>query len=362
MTPIRTSIPWPAYAVAILIALGAAVPAVAGMNEGLRALFAGDNAVARAEFEPLAAGGVLRAAFWLGRMAADGRGGDRDLARARALILRAAEGGDVKAQAYLGRAARDGTLGPADPVAAARWLRRAAAGGDPAAARALAPLYAGGTDDDADSVAARLKQAAEDGDPEAQWLLAELHTVGQGVTWDFVASRRGFERAAAAGHVIALARRGDLAHEGHGGMPDPASAVDWHGQAAAAGNGQGLFGLGRAYLRGDGIDPDSGVAFLLFVLADSVGHIKAKEGIAYIVTDPGSSSIAFGESWPEMSEPFLRLLAQYGADSDTRADADRRLRAFFETARDDPKGLVARLLEEIDGDAAAPDLAMPLPN
>jgi TPR repeat protein len=362
MTRNRSVIRRAVHTFVILVSLGTAAPAVAGMSEGLRALFAGDHATARAEFEPLAEDGVLRAAFWLGRMEAEGRGGDPNPARGRDLIHHAAEGGDIKAQGFLGRAARDGTLGPADPAAAARWLRRAAAGGDAAAARALAALYAGGMADDADAVARRLKQKAAEGDPEAQWLLGELHAIGQGVAWDFDASRGWFELAAAQGHVIAMARRGDYIYEGLGGTPDPAAATEWYGKAAAAGNGHGLFGLGRAYLGGHDVDRDAGTAFNLFVLADAVGHIRAKNGIVEIGPDDLSADIASGAWRSKAPVPISQLLSRYGIDADWLAEAEQRLRAFFETALEDDKDPAARLFEEIEADEAAPDLATPLPD
>jgi TPR repeat protein len=86
----------------LLLLVGLAAPASAGMEEGVAAYQRGDYATAIREFKPLAGKGDAKAQFHLGEIHGQGRGVKRDLEEAARWYRQAAMQGHGEAQAVLG--------------------------------------------------------------------------------------------------------------------------------------------------------------------------------------------------------------------------------------------------------------------
>ena len=152
-----------AAAVAILVLFGAPGAALAGFDEGLAAVEAGDYAAALAEFTPLA------------------------------------EGGDSEAQYQLAILHNEGLGTARDEDEAARWFRMAADQGLAQAQLSLGQMYAYGQGVEYDSVEAVVwyRRAAEQGLAEAQVALADSYAYGDGVVMDMVHAHKWLNLAAA---------------------------------------------------------------------------------------------------------------------------------------------------------------------
>jgi uncharacterized protein len=135
----------PPFMLAVVMVL--AVPTVPAWSDGYddanRLYWAGKVEEAWAGMIPLAEGGDARAQFWVGSRYIDGRGTQRNDARAVDWITKAAEGGNAQAQFNLGVFYRDGMRGVTkDLVAAKKWLGLSAAQGYAPAKSELSTLTA----------------------------------------------------------------------------------------------------------------------------------------------------------------------------------------------------------------------------
>lgn len=76
--------------------------------------------------------------------------------------------------------------------------------------------------------------AAEQGDPEAQTIVGEIYERGFGTSPDYAAAAQWYRRAAEAGSRQAQVNLGFLFERGLGTEPDPAAAVEWYRRAAGS--------------------------------------------------------------------------------------------------------------------------------
>lgn len=153
-----------AAAVAILVLFGARGVALAGFDEGLAAVEAGDYAAALGEFTPLAEAGDSEAQYQLAILHKDGLGTARDDDEAARLYRMAADQELSAAQLGLGQMYAYGQGVDYDAVEAVVWYRR----------------------------------AAEQGLAEAQVLLGMSYAYGDGVVMDMVHAHKWLNLAAAA--------------------------------------------------------------------------------------------------------------------------------------------------------------------
>jgi TPR repeat protein len=108
---------------AILLALAAIAPAVAGtLQDGMAALGRDDDVTAARILLPLAEGGDARAQAALGYMFANGRGVPQDYIESAHWYRRASEQGDANAQYRLGLMYDKGQGLPQDYVEAYKWV------------------------------------------------------------------------------------------------------------------------------------------------------------------------------------------------------------------------------------------------
>lgn len=133
-----------ATALAVLVAIGLAYSAEAGLDEGLAAHRRGDYQTAFRELLPLAEQGVAEAQFGVGVMYSDGQGVAKNPSEAVKWFRRAAEQGLDRAQLSLANMYYLGQEVPGNPVEAVKWYRRAAEQGHPQAQFSLASMYSAG--------------------------------------------------------------------------------------------------------------------------------------------------------------------------------------------------------------------------
>ena len=193
-----------------LLALGlavAALPAAAATpyEQGQAAAAAGDY---QAAIEAYRAGMLAddpQSTTALAGLYFQGKGVDRDAARAESLLLEAAAGGYDTAAFLLARLYAGGGLGTANPERAEHLLRGLAGKGYPAAALELSMLlYEHGKGEKAATEAAEFaEQAARAGMPDAQYHYGMLFRRGHGVPqsddqaylWVFMSAQAGFANA-----------------------------------------------------------------------------------------------------------------------------------------------------------------------
>jgi uncharacterized protein len=184
------------------VLIAAAVPAHAGLKQGLAAHDSADYATARKELLPLAEQGNAQAQYRLGKMANLGQGL------------------------------------PPDKKEAARWFHLAAQQGLAAAQGALGYLclVGEGVSQNNDLALQWTRRAALQGDATAQFNLSVMHGEPFGIKKDPVESLKWLRKAADQRHVGAMNTLGSIYEKGQGGArPNPVLAYVLF--AASAGKG-----------------------------------------------------------------------------------------------------------------------------
>lgn len=302
------------------------------LNRAKAALHGGRYADAKAGFERLAQAGNPDAQFYLGRMAAGGMGGPKDIAAATAWFRRAAEQGHAESQARLGSHYFLGTGGLARSYPeAARWSRLAADQGHGGAAYNLAKLYhKGGEGLAADPAEAQkwgkiaiakgfpdpfkdapsgpkhtatalavfaegqkhykagdmtraveaFRRCADMGDAACQLQLGWHHDVGKGVPRSDPEAVRWYRAAAEQNHRVAQYNLGNMHQLGRGVPKSCRAAVEWYARSSMHNYPAGLYGLGRMYQFGFAVKEDRPKAHALYRQAAALGDHKAREALA----------------------------------------------------------------------------------
>jgi TPR repeat protein len=180
-----------------------ALPAHAGLNQGLMAYDKADYATARKELMPLAEQGHAQAQFRLGKMANLGQGLPPDKKEAAKWFHLAAEQGLAAAQGALGYLCLVGDGVSQNNDLALKWTRK----------------------------------AALQGDATAQFNLSVMHGEQFGIKKDPVESLKWLRKAADQRHVEALNTLGSIHEKGKdGARPNPVFAYVLFAAAAEKGN------------------------------------------------------------------------------------------------------------------------------
>jgi TPR repeat protein len=188
-------------------------------------------------------------------------------------LTEAANQGYVPAEYELGRIYLYGRGVPADYAQALVWERKAAEQGDARAQRDLAFMYERGFGVAADPAQAAEwnRKAAAQGNAEAQLHLAKALDEGAGVNKDAEEARKWYSKAARQEQPAAqMELAGEAA--GQGNCP---VAVHWYEEAAAHGQTQAMYELGRLYSSKCG--PDRDQAFKWFSIGAKFGSAQSKE-------------------------------------------------------------------------------------
>ncbi len=243
-----------------------------------------DSAPLRRLYEAVDAGNADDE-FALGVLHRDGKGIEKDLARARDLFQRAAGKGHASAQVALGYLYATGNGVSSDPVEALRWYRLAADKGDATGRYNVGTKYDQGLGCPQDSAEAFrwYSLAAEQGLAPAQYNVANMLNTGQGVAEDVDAALGWFRRAA--DQFLAAAQYGlaQMHEEGRGTPRDPVQAVHWFGLAAKQGLPEAQHNLGLKYYLGEGVPKDLEQAAGWFQEAASRGHQGSAQNLQVLV-------------------------------------------------------------------------------
>ncbi|HKU19313.1 MAG TPA: bifunctional trypsin-like peptidase domain-containing/SEL1-like repeat protein, partial [Candidatus Saccharimonadales bacterium] len=252
------------------------------MQEGIRALQAGDYSTALALFEPLAMQGNAEAQYQLGGMYALGQGVPLDHARYLAWTRKAAEQGYAPAQSSLGLEYEVGVNGfQRDYAKAVVWFRKAAKQGDVIAQDNLGDLYENGhgVPQDYRQAIAWYRKAAAKGDAEAQESLGDMYANGQGESRDYAQAASWYGKAAQQPvlGMVAQIKLGELYQAGLG-VPQSYQEAAWlYREAVQNGSlGWAQCDLGLSYEMGQGVPQNFVVAYALFnyVSAFELSHVK----------------------------------------------------------------------------------------
>jgi len=187
-------------------------------------------------------------------------------------LTEAANQGYAPAEYELGRIYLYGRGVPADYAKALIWERKAAEQSDARAQRDLAFMYERGFGVAADPAQAAEwnRKAAAQGNAEAQLHLAKALDEGAGVSKDAGEAHRWYAQAARQEQPAAQL---ELAREaaGQGNCP---VAVHWYEEAAAHGQAQAMYELGKLYSSKCG--PDRERAFTWFTIGAKFGSQESK--------------------------------------------------------------------------------------
>lgn len=291
--------------------------AAATIEEGRKAILAGDYDKALQLFRPLAEAGEAEAQVGMAFAYYDGLGVPQDHAQALAWFTKAAEQGHALAANNLGYMHRNGQGGvPASDAEAAIWFRK----------------------------------AAEGGDDNGQVNYAEMLEKGLGVPHDVAQALDWYRKAAAQGHETAQAAVARLEAAGAGtttagptSADDPLAAFNagdyalaaklWRAQADQ-GDSEAQFGLAYLYEQGLGVAKDPEQAVLLYRRAADQGHTMAQNNLA--VMHEAGTGVA--QDHAEAAH-WYRKAAEQGY-----ALAQRNLAQMYETGRGVPADLDQALL------------------
>lgn len=192
--------------IAALVFGGVAVPAAAGIQEGLDALDAGNVAEAASEFQQSFQDGDGDGAFYLGRLFEFGLGAEKDMNRAANLYAAAAQAGSVSAMNRLGLLYLEGTTLLKDyNLARVNFCNAADTGDQNGLLNCALMLRDGrGGEVDAAGAATRLQGAADQGNIAAKNILATMVLAGEGVEADQGRAIELFTETADAGNAMGL--------------------------------------------------------------------------------------------------------------------------------------------------------------
>ncbi|GHB28137.1 SEL1-like repeat protein [Salinicola rhizosphaerae] len=241
---------------------------------------------------PFAYSGLDNASLHLGRLYRQGNGVKRDPALAWNLFQQAVDhDGNPSARIELAEMQLTGEGVPQDIDGARQQFEQAAAENEPRALRALAENYAPGGAFGSDPAKARryaeryagaLTPQAEQGDVSAMLGLSRLYAE-DGLLPQPARQKQWLTRAADSGDPQALAAAGHLLLDD----ADPARGIDILTRAAKSGNADAAYWLGQAYLGGDRVQsaPDDAEKWLRDAVQQ--GNLDAARtlGNAYIEGD-----------------------------------------------------------------------------
>ncbi len=195
-----------------------------------------------------------------------------------------------EAMARVGYCYEHGIGMPSDPYLAFKWYEKATQGAepDPEAVVALAGCYARGVGTKPNERKAfelyLLASGMSDAPALAEYNVGVRYSRGIGTRPNPNQAFIFFERAAGKGFGPALNQLGErwaagLAYDpktDESMPPNPKKAVEWFEKAVATGDVNGMYNLGMALLKGEGIDADQHRAKALLTEAAKKGHPKAK--------------------------------------------------------------------------------------
>ena len=211
-----------------------------------------------------------------------------------------AAAGDLEAQFLLGRVLLRGEGAPKDLPEALRLLKPAAESGHAGAMGAYGFMLSRGLGTEKNEGAAIewLRKSAALGVATSQFNLGIMTLKGLGTPQNTTAGLALIEQAAKAGQAEAMVRLAEAWHFGEPGLaPDPAKAVIWSQQAAAAGNAQGQNLLGMMRESGLGVERNYSLAAEWYRKAALQHHAKAQANLGRLLSNGRGLPMDRVEAW-----------------------------------------------------------------
>lgn len=202
-----------------------------------------------------------------------GRGVERDLPRADALMAQALDLGDTDAQVDAGV-----TAAAADqPAQAMNWYARAAQQGNSDGMWRLARLYQNGSVEPADAVKALalLRRSAGNDNVIGMYYLAVALRDGSGTAPDQPGARAWFAKAAERGDADARFALAEMLAKGAGGARDVNGAIQMYRAGAAQEHGDSMYALAVRYDDGEGVHQDHAQASVWLDKGVALGDARA---------------------------------------------------------------------------------------
>jgi TPR repeat protein len=226
---------------ATLVLIAPVEPARAGVAEAIKAIVAGNYALAEKELRADADNANAAAQVMLGRVQREPRNPGRNTSAAFAWFQLAADAGNAEARYWMGLMAHRGEGTTKDVAQALAWWRHAAEAGYGPAMSSLASIYASGSEVEKDMAeAVRWARAgAAKHEMVSQSILGRAYMLGEGgLVRDFTQFMHWTRLAALQGERNAQAALGRLYLEGAGVPQDYVQAHLWFNLAAARGHSQ----------------------------------------------------------------------------------------------------------------------------
>lgn len=111
------------------------------------------------------------------------------------------------------------------------------------------------------------KVSAEKGNPVAQNNLGVMFATGSGVTQDYKAAAKWYERAAEQGYAVAQHNLGGLYEQGLGVPQDPGAAAVWYALGADQGDGWAQLSLAELHASGKLAQGEAATAYRWALIA-----------------------------------------------------------------------------------------------
>jgi TPR repeat protein len=245
----------------------------------------------------------------LGTWYANGRLVPKDLKRAEKLFRDAASTGSPYPQTLLGE-----LLFPTDAPQAIGWFQKAADQRYGEAEYCLAACYANGTGvpKDKDQELNWMQRAAADGNPKAAYFEAAQYYNGLGVPKDMTQVASLLRIAVKSGDPKAENDLAGCLWSGSGTAMNREEALQWYEKAAAQGQVNAEFTLGKIYWKGDGVPHDVEQAMGWFEKAATQGYAPGQRVMA--------SACLGGHGLPKDPVRGEEWLLRAAAQGDARAE------------------------------------------
>jgi uncharacterized protein len=249
------------------------------LRDAWTAMTVHDDETARAMVEKDAEAGDANAQFLLAAVLLDALGPNEHYADAEALLKKASDQGQPTAAFWLGRIRADGMYGqPADKAEALYWYRMADALGHPEAGAQICWIYDQGTGVQRDVRQSLIycQRAAERGSSWAMDRLGYMYSWGIAVPRDQQKAFDWVMKAAVTGYPLAERNVALRYLHGSGTPPDPVEAMQWLSRAADQGDAQAFVELGIIYRDGLTGTVDLPKAAMWFNIAAGKGNAAGR--------------------------------------------------------------------------------------
>ncbi len=200
---------------------------------------------------------------------------NQDYSKAQTLWLRAANRGDPLAMHHLGWMHESGKVGDRDYESAAQWYKKAATLGLPEGSYRIAELYyrGDGVQKSKDKALEFYLKAAKQGMPKSMYTLGyrliESGRIKEGYDWINKAARR--DDANALFYLAGAYQMGKGDHNERYLEQSFAQSKYYYSRMADIGNSTGMYYLGLAYARGEGVPKSKAMAQHWFLKAARLG-------------------------------------------------------------------------------------------